>query len=1612
MKWLHLSDLHLGRRDSASQATALKELVGAATEAIGTATLDAIIVTGDVANAGRTEQYDEFGAQVLNPLRSLPSCKDALVIAVPGNHDLDGDASTPLVWSAIGAERQRLFFEESVAGQKIREHRARSFAAFTSFCAREGIVAPNPATEVTRLFDFRAPTSGTQVRAVLATTSFFSNREADLSDRDKAPWPTDPVRSRLLTPGTPELTLVLGHHPVHWFRQQDHDPCDSLFDSKGALYLHGHTHQIEARYGPSGLLSLGFGAAYQSSLPELAVPYRNSFALCELAGEHLDVLIVNWDAHHARWVPGHELPAGFKTPSELRKHAYSLKLNVLQRRLAFSPPSETRPRVAPRITDVLPLDTLTADDWRRLIIRLNFLNPPVQSESELVPIAGDGTAFFRTVHSERDYVRCIPGVGHVLSKAEIESANQSLDYDEHRSHTLVLFGSVSEDGRTAYLRLKRKKALRVIDGAEVAAQLRHHLSREQSAYLAQLDASRHSVTLLLSQDKLFLLVVDRLQQATFCVVGSSGEVTPMAHPAVVSARRLKPALENSEYGSVPASGPQAAATASAFDRIAYLEACNREFASARYTALAAIGVRLPDLPLDELYVAATADVGHEAAASATLSRAIDDMLQGLQLDAPLRADIEAQLKKRLGIAPLADCGAARTLYQRHGSAAILGDPGSGKTCFVKYEILEYCRHGRDDSSWYGKHLPLFVPLSEAARIFGKNTDLVETASILCARRGLPIALSDVREYASQGRLAFFFDGLDEIVSLDQRAAIVAAISEVMATLVPAGNRVILTSRPAAIQLVELPESLTTLHLRGLTEDEMRVLATRVLAARVSENSVGMRLDETQLTEKDHSVIRQLLADVGNIPGIRRLATNPLLLTLLIMIYANSGSPSAKRHRVYHQAVQTLVSVRSRASGQRPLSEADLRARLGAVAVAVFQDPDGAIPTRAAVEAEIKRVMETERASTVSDAEVSEFLQTLATATGLIVLNDSQGDGAATITFMHHSFLEYYAAQGLKSRLDSGEVAKLALQPRWREVVTLLAGLISDEGDISPLIEELLVEREEADKITLERLLFAFDCALESEVPPDRAQRALFRALDAALRQGPAKYDPELRRKVGDRVARLAGATASERLTQFLVAGLRDADAAVCAAFVDLVGHGAVDLEVSEVVLEALDSACERDETEVLVAVCEAIGRARALRRPKAEEALNKALARNVTTKMAAVRAVEAAPALAASRWDKLVEAMRQDQVFIASSAARALVLAGLRIDTDQKEDRRLLLDVLRTVQSDGESIKDIAISCSRREIDRGLSANDVDERLIAIRLMPWLRGEEQYVHDSLMGILRLKGDDRREEVVAALNALPLASGAHKLLRVYEVDEVRAFLTAKTRDVRVAACRALSVVGCSPSTVSQVGTALLDFLGEQTNGPEFRVGVRALARCAADFADAREWLFAECERRIDRGDITDTPRAEDLVEVLRACRALDGGASEALCTRLMNTSGDYKATELVRREACRAVASICRPSVRVVNYFIGQLEARPPRLGDSIAAAVLRFVERARRRIEFVKALTSKLDALETAVLGQYLAVQAELKSHGDVRLSELRRAVEEIQQVLRSYREFAQLTSA
>jgi predicted MPP superfamily phosphohydrolase len=412
LRWLHITDLHLGKGNE-SQITAIRSLLDSAVKHAQGRPFDAVLITGDLAHSGIAEQYASLRELIVAPLRSHALWRNAELIATPGNHDLDCEIEIPPSWKDLGRQRQEKFFHAGPDGIKTRASRPKAFAEYSQFTKSSGIKSVDPLLEPAALF--RLEHGSIPITFISVVTAFFSDKE--VSDRHRAPAPVHAVRTALqkVVPG--DVVVVLGHHPVDWFTPESEAQFHSLLVENNLIYLHGHEHKTRTRFGQRGLISLGFGAAYQATQDNLAPSsYRNSYAICELS-DVLHVAVVSWDGEHGLWRPDKNLPGDFVDRSEHLEDGY--RLNLPTTRVIDHP----RPyaSLASAIKTQLSVDEclwLSGDHsrrWTSLLSDIGVFRGPTETYSLPTQTLPAGHAHFRVRDSVGLHlVRAVSGHGVIL----------------------------------------------------------------------------------------------------------------------------------------------------------------------------------------------------------------------------------------------------------------------------------------------------------------------------------------------------------------------------------------------------------------------------------------------------------------------------------------------------------------------------------------------------------------------------------------------------------------------------------------------------------------------------------------------------------------------------------------------------------------------------------------------------------------------------------------------------------------------------------------------------------------------------------------------------------------------------------------------------------------------------------------------------------------------------------------------------------------------------------------------------------------------------------------------------------------------------------------------
>lgn len=1610
LRWLHLTDLHVGK-DNEAQKTALRSLVAAVERFSGGLQFDVVFMTGDLAYSGQSQEYESLDETLVKPLRETSVCKDAVFIATPGNHDLDCEIGFPPSWNGLGEKRQEKFFNFDEHGQRIRESRAKALTNYSEYITKSNILSVDPLVEPARGIVLEV--AGRSYLVISTVSTFFSDK--DVSDSQKAPAPTYPVRHLLQNETGQYTKIVLAHHPLNWFTQETERQLHALLLEQDVLYLNGHEHKVTTRFGGKGLTCLGFGAAYQATQDSRPKSYyRNSFAICELTDE-LHIHVVSWDAENGRWISDLNLPAEFSDRSSRLPDGYRLPMPTTRLTSmagkAYSNIASSI-RLEFRVDSCIWLGGEDAARWTELLLTLGQFQEIKETYALPTQTMASGHREFR-VKDRRGvfFVHVVPGFGDILNYEQLKSINTELDKQAYDGCIVATLGILSDEARTLAVQLQSRKRIVVLEGEQItkaiiqATPILHRL-------LNRLTPSNELATLLIREKGLAIVVEERSASEWFRVLDESGAVIAESDGLVIRVRNEIPRLSGARYSSAEAGAQELAFESeivSSFNRALYLERSYSYFDDVKYAPLAALGFRFRRASLSEIYVTASADVNGSSAASQNVSRAISEYMDSLSLPRAQRDQLESQIRSRLGIDTGSEVGAARQLYQRYNSIVVLGDPGSGKTCFVKNEILAYCKPPVDQGSWYQRHLPIYISLAEAARIRGDDNDLLNVCSVISARRGIDLPRREISNALSEGRAAFFFDGLDEVGYIDIRISLMAQIGDLVTRYAERGNRFVLATRPAALSPVDIPDGLTYLQLKGLAEEDMRILAGRVMTVRLGAD------EPQELSSDESALIEQLLDDTRNSPGIARIAKNPLLLTLLVLIYANAGAVGARRHVIYTQAIKTLVSVRGRQTREQQISEADLRFRLGAIANAIFQRTIAEIPRRSEVNGILSQVLfgALPQVESPQKHQLDAFLQEVAEATGLLSIhpeNDNNDDDL--ITFMHYSFLEYYAAVGLLAKDYLQALNGIADNPRWKDVVTLLCGILSEQGDVTPALRAIVEQPSGSETVTNSRLLLALDCAAECDVPPEAAQHALFQALFVSISTGAGRYSGELRDSLAARLTAFLQGT-GRILEDYLCRGLTASDPLQVAAFVDLVARLDDAVELSTRVVEGCQAATVHNNQVTRSAILFAIQKRTELRGEVFRACVKTGLRGSLAEKHGAIEAITVVPSFYLDCSENLLALLDDPSSLIASSAARCILMSAFGTPTWDRNPAREEKILARLTSNDAESKLDLpGISLDAMQIERMVLSGSSTEIELAIRYCPILRGEPSVIYGILSRTLKNSAVPRIRS--ACLDSLRVSPRALDLVTIADTDVICQCARASERNVRIAALRLL---GDMPDD-EQVVNALMSFVENAKSAGFGDEEVNAAARGVAKHARRSSRLRKELLDSIF-GRLPNSPESgfggpdqqRHFLGLLTICEELGAPNQPGLAMRLLSFSESFRTPLPLRRQSLRAYGAVAPRTADGVLSLVSLLKRNSPDLNDATYAGALKFVEEFKKRVQSVRQVYSALPDLLGALEACWRREVDGNMSIDPAGARSIRDAVVGIREVVSQYDEFASRAS-
>lgn len=239
--FVHVSDIHFGQeRDERIHIhTDVKDqLIADAAEVVrglpgGIA--HGILATGDIAQAGRREQYEQAG-EWLDRLAKAIGCEIFRIQMVPGNHDLDRDKLSMGGRHLLDVVKNGgpSDYEKILANETDRAALFARFEAYGRFSEGYDCALDTEGKFATNLHVELAP--GRSVRFIRINSALLCTG----NETEEVPELMIGARQFPIPRNEGEENVVLIHHPLHW--SKDSEDARTYLRSRARVLISGHEH--------------------------------------------------------------------------------------------------------------------------------------------------------------------------------------------------------------------------------------------------------------------------------------------------------------------------------------------------------------------------------------------------------------------------------------------------------------------------------------------------------------------------------------------------------------------------------------------------------------------------------------------------------------------------------------------------------------------------------------------------------------------------------------------------------------------------------------------------------------------------------------------------------------------------------------------------------------------------------------------------------------------------------------------------------------------------------------------------------------------------------------------------------------------------------------------------------------------------------------------------------------------------------------------------------------------------------------------------------------------------------------------------------------------------
>src|SRR5260370_22095613 len=450
----------------------------------------------------------------------------------------------------------------------------------------------------------------------------------------------------------------------------------------------------------------------------------------------------------------------------------------------------------------------------------------------------------------------------------------------------------------------------------------------------------------------------------------------------------------------------------------------------------------------------------------------------------------------------------------------VGDPGAGKTTLLKFLTLKAADGTLKDLP----DLPIHIELN-AFSVSTEFNDLLDFADNEWDKR-YAFFKAQARDYMDEalkaGKAMLLLDALDETVVGEQTEKAEASYGRAVNAIIQTATRyprapIVVTVRKAGYQQRMPLTGFTELEVMDFRLEEMQQFVNNWFASSDDQGrDPGREINATDLNTKLERNLR-----------IQALAANPLLLSLIVLVYEAQLDLPERRADLYKRCIEVLLTEwdAKRNIRRRRGFKPEQKMRWLTELAWHFHVQGRRYFPETELLAEIARFLPV--LGLPSDQH-ERVLQEIANENGLLKEQAKEWYG-----FLHLTLQEYFVAQYVNDHNDLTTLLNHIGDPWWEEGLLLYAGQTPDAG---PLVQTLLGELEPGeskhqDHLFYTNLITAGRCLAASPTirQPSIREEVINRLFDI-IKITPFSLT---RKQVAETLAEIGGTTVTPRLLQML-----------------------------------------------------------------------------------------------------------------------------------------------------------------------------------------------------------------------------------------------------------------------------------------------------------------------------------------------------------------------------------------------------------------------------------------------------------------------------------------------